>query len=276
LELLLNIKSFFGVGNIVISQSTGSAIYSVKSVKDIYSVIIPHFCKYPLLTQKAADFFLFKNIVELIVQKQHLTWEGLEKIVGYKSVLNKGLPLELAETFHIGKNHLIERPTVLLPENLDVNWFVGFIDAEGCFYVNIFQDAWKIGYTVQLNFNITQHIRDAELFNFLKKWLGCGNVYKITKETRVNFNITSFKDIVKILVSILNEYPLQGVKKLNCDDFLTIIKLMENKEHLKLEGLEKIRQIKSNMNTKRSFIKNEVSNTPSASLHGAPLFSSCP
>lgn len=264
LELLSKIKSFFGVGNLVVSKSNGSALYSVKSVKDIYSVIIPHFCKYPLLTQKQADFVLFKDIVELIVQKQHLTKEGLPKIVGYKSVLNKGLPFELAEAFPVGIRP-IERPTVLLPENIDVHWFVGFIDAEGCFYVNIIKDASKIGYSVQLNFNITQHIRDAKLFNFLKNWLGYGYVHEIPKETRVNFVITSLKDIVKVLLPILNKYPLHGIKKLNFEDFKTIVKLIENKEHLKLEGLEKIRLIKSSMNTGRSFLDfNEDSNIPLA------------
>lgn len=101
------------------NQTSGVAIYSVKSVKDIYLVIIPHFCKYPLLTQKQADFVLFKNILELMIKKEHLTPLGFKKILGYKNVLNKGLPLELAESFP--EINLIERPTVLLPENLDVH-----------------------------------------------------------------------------------------------------------------------------------------------------------
>jgi len=108
------------VGNLVSSKSNGFVIYSVKSVKDIYSVIIPHFCKYPLLTQKQADFVLFKNIVELIVQKQHLTKEGLKKIVEFKSVLNKGLPVELALAFPEGIT-LVERPFVLLPKKINVD-----------------------------------------------------------------------------------------------------------------------------------------------------------
>ena len=101
------------------NQTCGAAVYSIKSVKDIYSVIIPHFCKYPLLTQKQADFVLFKNIVELIIQKEHLTPLGFKKVLEYKNILNKGLPVELAESFP-GVN-LIERPAVLLPENLDVH-----------------------------------------------------------------------------------------------------------------------------------------------------------
>jgi len=84
--------------------------------------------------------------------------------------------------------------------------------------------------------------------------LDCGNIYEIPKDARVNFVITSLKDIVKILIPMLNKYPLHGIKKLNYEDFLTIVKLIEKKEHLTLEGLAKIRLIKSGMNTGRSFM----------------------
>ena len=56
--LLLNkIQSFFkGVGNIWIDRANNAYVYSVSSVKDLTSVIIPHLNKFPLLSQKRADF----------------------------------------------------------------------------------------------------------------------------------------------------------------------------------------------------------------------------
>jgi hypothetical protein len=75
--LLNQIKAFFGVG--VITFEKDYAIFTVKSIKDLINVIIPHFDKYPLLTQKQADFELFKQIVCLIKKKEHLTTEGLKK-----------------------------------------------------------------------------------------------------------------------------------------------------------------------------------------------------
>ena len=250
LELLGRIKSFFGVGNIVIVKSNGSAIFSVKSVKDNFSVIIPHIDKYPLLTKKQADFILFKTIVELIVKKQHLTREGLNKIVELKSVLNKWeLPIELAKAYPV-KNFL-QRPIVLLPENINVHWFVGFVDAEGSFYVNIIKYATKTGYSVQLRFSLTQHLRVAQLFNLINKWLGGSHVYERPEESRVDIIISKLSIIVNILIPIFNIYNLQGIKNLNYIDFVTIVKLMENKEHLILNGIDKIKQIKSGMNSAR-------------------------
>lgn len=50
----------------------------MKPVKELNEVIIPHFTKYPLLTQKRVDFELFKEAIELLVNKKHLTEEGLK------------------------------------------------------------------------------------------------------------------------------------------------------------------------------------------------------
>jgi len=38
------------------AQSKDSVQYRVASLKDLNAIIIPHFDKYPLITQKKADF----------------------------------------------------------------------------------------------------------------------------------------------------------------------------------------------------------------------------
>ena len=45
-------------------------------IKDINLTILPHFNKYPLLTQKSADYLLFKEVVNLMNKGEHLTEEG--------------------------------------------------------------------------------------------------------------------------------------------------------------------------------------------------------
>ncbi len=57
---------------------------SIKNLK----VIINHLDQYPLITKKLADYLLFKQSVALIEEKQHLTMEGLLKLVGIKASLN--------------------------------------------------------------------------------------------------------------------------------------------------------------------------------------------
>ena len=96
LALIKQIQLFFGVGSINISKRDNQAVYSVTSVKYLINVIIPHFGKYPLITQKRADFILFKLAVEMINRKEHLTEEGIRKIVSIKAAMNLGLSEKLS------------------------------------------------------------------------------------------------------------------------------------------------------------------------------------
>ena len=61
--------------------------YRVSSLSNL-QVIIEHFDKYPLITQKQADYLLFKEAVNLIINKEHLSLTGLLKLVGIKATIN--------------------------------------------------------------------------------------------------------------------------------------------------------------------------------------------
>lgn len=71
LSLLESIHSFFGVGKVYTINSRDEIYYRVGSLDEIVDVIIPHFLKFPLISQKRADFELFRSIVILMKNKQH-------------------------------------------------------------------------------------------------------------------------------------------------------------------------------------------------------------
>jgi uncharacterized protein YfkK (UPF0435 family) len=52
------------------------------------SIIIDQFDKYPMITKKLVDYELFKQIYELIKSKEHLTIEGLKKIITIRASMN--------------------------------------------------------------------------------------------------------------------------------------------------------------------------------------------
>jgi hypothetical protein len=54
---------------------------------------------YPLISQKRADYELFKKAYELVGTKEHLNKEGIAKIVSIKASLNLGLSKELEKAF---------------------------------------------------------------------------------------------------------------------------------------------------------------------------------
>jgi len=92
------IKAYFkGVGNIN-REREDSIKYCVSSIKDV-AVIIEHFDKYRLTTQKRADYELFKEAFSLISRKEHLTPEGIRKLVAIKAPINRGLSDKLKAAF---------------------------------------------------------------------------------------------------------------------------------------------------------------------------------
>ena len=71
LPLLYAIQNFFGgIGFIVMNKKRQTASFQVTKIRDIINVIIPHFIKYPLLTQKRVDFEFFKQEVVDIMKRK--------------------------------------------------------------------------------------------------------------------------------------------------------------------------------------------------------------
>lgn len=126
LMILQEIQSYFGVGSIR-NESKDMIMFRVESVKDIVNYIIPHFEKYPLITQKLADYLLFKDVVNMMIIKEHLTKEGLNKIVSIKAVINLGLPVELQLSFL--DIVPVSRPLVQNKTVPDSQWIAGFTSA---------------------------------------------------------------------------------------------------------------------------------------------------
>jgi LAGLIDADG endonuclease len=251
LSLLKDIQSFFGVGSIILRVREGrnTAIYSVQSLKDLNNVIIPHFSKYPLLTQKRVDFYLFSTIVNLMNRKEHLDINGILKIVSIKASMNKGLSENLKKIFPNAPYS--ERPIMQNIDSIDPYWLTGFVDGEGCFYVKTGKSI-KGKPQVLLVFSISQHIRDILLFNKMKEYMGCGLIEKIrTRPNAINFVVYKFTDQLGKIIPFFNKYNLKGTKQLDHRDFLKVALLMKEKAHLTEEGMSKICQIKSGMNRGR-------------------------
>ena len=80
---------------------------SLGSIKEL-TILINHLEKYPLCTQKAADFILFNRVIALINSKSHLTNESLNQIVSIKTPINFGLS-DLLRSEFINYNYLLLR-----------------------------------------------------------------------------------------------------------------------------------------------------------------------
>lgn len=246
-----NIKVYFGVGNISI-KANGLCVYYVQSIKDL-DVILNHFDKYPLITKKHADYLLFKMAIDLIKNKEHLNQEGLRKLIALRASLNWGLPSALEAAFP----NIIPypRPSILDFKIKDPQWLTGFTSGDGCFLVRIIKSSsQRTGFQVSLMFTISQHSRDEQLMKSLISYFGCGHYVPRNNKDIGEFIVTKFEDINNKVIPLFDKYPILGCKYKDYVDFKRVSKLIQNKNHLTSEGLEKIRLIKIGMNRGRNSI----------------------
>jgi LAGLIDADG endonuclease len=99
LELLKLIQTYFGGIGSIVKSTQDMCAFRVSSPEIIFQKILPYFDKYPLITQKKADYFLFKEVIIMMLQKEHLELKGLQKIVNIRASLNLGLSEVLKAAF---------------------------------------------------------------------------------------------------------------------------------------------------------------------------------
>lgn len=245
IALLEAIAQSLGAGKIYRHGHNGIQLV-VTSRVDL-KVVMKFFKKHKLISKKHGDFELWCEVIELIERGEHLTWEGLRKIVAIRAAMNWGLSDKLTIAFpDVGS---VDRPLVDLPTKIDPEWLAGFTSAEGSIIINIKKSQNRVGYTVFLVFVITQHLRDENLIRRIRDYLNSGHVYKC-RET-FQLRVTQYEDIVSMIIPLFKKYPIRGVKAEDFRDWERAAELMKLKMHLTKEGLELIRKIKAGMNRGR-------------------------
>jgi hypothetical protein len=132
---------------------------------------------------------------------------------------------------------------------LDLNpyYVTGICDGESCFHLAIGKNSrYKIGYYVNPVFSISLHKKDEELLKEIQKFFGgIGNLNATSN--MVFFQVLSLKDL-DIIIEHFNNYPLITKKYKDFEFFKQAILLIKNKEHLTIEGFNKILAIRASMN----------------------------
>lgn len=97
--LLEAIMRELAFGSLHFNKQDYTYIYKIIKIHDISYVLIPSLYKYPLTTQKRADYELFAKIVNRISEQRHLILDGLQEIVNLKASMNIGLSDRLKKYF---------------------------------------------------------------------------------------------------------------------------------------------------------------------------------
>lgn len=248
IRILQEIQAYFGVGKIR-KDVRDLVKFRVESLKEIVDSIIPHFEKYPLITQKLADYLLFRDAVNLMINKEHLTKEGLKKIVSIKTVINLGLPAELQ--LYFSDIIPVLRPLVENKTVPHVQWIAGFTSAEGCFKITLVKRPNRRIDQVYLVFQITQHSRDEKLLESFITFFGCGILEASSSKPVVNFIVYKFSDNYEKILPFFQKHIIFGVKSEDFKDWCKAAEIIKAKQHITEEGLNKIISLKSGINSKR-------------------------
>jgi hypothetical protein len=125
----------------------------------------------------------------------------------------------------------------------------GLTDGEGSFSIIIDKNKTrKLGWRVQLKFQMGLHTKDLDLLYLFQQYLGgIGSIHLDKNLDIVNYSIDSVKDL-NILIIHFENYPLLTQKAGDLFLFKQAVKLVNEKAHLTVEGLNQIVNIKASMN----------------------------
>jgi len=248
-SLVLKIQEYFGgIGLVSKPNNNYTVEFRVHSIKDITNVIIPHFDNYPLLTKKYSDYMLFKNVINLMLEKQHSNLQGIQKIINTRASMNGGLSDQLKKAFPdtipVIREERVNNYNTLVHSK---PWIAGFSTGECNFFIAINKSKTTDNIYASLRFSIAQDLRDVDLLESFVHFFKCGYVVRYEKRSIAEFVVTRIDDIINHVIPFFEEYGIAGSKYSNYCSFKIAAFMVKNKEHLKEDGLKEILLLKNKM-----------------------------
>lgn len=247
LDVLYFLQDRLGAGTVAISNTRNEAVFRVTGVKNLQEFIIKPLSLYKLNGNKYLDFLVFKEILDLMSTKAHLTDEGHNRIT------------QLLET------HNTKRTEFIQPADHSITitpyYLLGLIEGEGSF---------SYGKNNQLSFVLVLTESQKQLLEAIKLFIDNLSVdpknplpvkidrafiyfRKATGNDKPCYalQIADFYFLNKFFTPFLNNLTWVSKKHTDFKNFLLIAQLMAKGLHLTEEGLSYILAIKSRMNNAR-------------------------
>ena len=138
-----------------------------------------------------------------------------------------------------------------------IGWITGFIDGEGCFSITVQKSPnTKLGWQVFPEFVVTQGEKSLQTLQSLKDFFKCGNIfvnkrYDNHKEHLYRYCVRSIRDIKEKIIPFFRKNQLQTAKKSDFEVFAEAIYMIEQRQHLTLNGIRKIADLAQKMNRRK-------------------------
>lgn len=155
---------------------------------------------------------LTNKVGGLIIIRQYATTQGAIEPIKLVEVVKNIKYNYIAPTLNNIKVTSIE--PLALPQYICPNfveWFIGFFEGDGYLFIDS-----KLT-TIKFRVGIHLHVDDTEVLHIIQKKLGVGVIReKLTKDKNKSlWEVNKIEDIKKIIIPILDSYPLLTIKAIN-------------------------------------------------------------
>lgn len=255
LDMFKSLQEYLTIGKIQSNRKNVTLV--IKSIEEMINVLLPIFDKSPLRGDKAKKYQIFKIIVLMMANKDHLTIEGTLKILELSYFMNKETSLRSQPSkdklISILHNHLIKLsndknislPTIspipspeidkLLPITLE--FIRGQIDGDGSFNVSFRSKERRIG----VNFTVVHELASINLLNELVDFFKCGKVYSLPSAA-ARYQVQTVNEILNNIYPKFKDIKFNTVKQ---EQFNTLIAVCE---YIKYNGYKEDKDIKHLVN----------------------------
>jgi len=125
LRLLFYIKTRLGVGKV--KQSGNFSSFVIRDRKILSKYVFPIFDKYSLLTSKQYNYLKFRKAFSIL---EDSNLNNSQKNIQLLDIYRKAIPLN-----YISPIWITEKDNTIIKSVMTKSWLVGFIEAEGSFYI---------------------------------------------------------------------------------------------------------------------------------------------
>ncbi len=265
-ELFKSLLKYLGVG--YLRKNKTNVYLEIKSLSAFKDVVFPILDQHPLKYGKLKAYLILKNIVEEMINKNHLNLEGLLRIIYVSHQLN----VETTRRTEESKNELLnflesKHGKLPAPEKLDINslipstsvqenklpltlgFIAGLIDGDGSFNVSFQIKPYR---RVRVNFTVVQESSCKELLYELKSYFSCGSVYDLPSAAS-RFQVENVDLILNNIKPVMDKVILNTYKAESYNIAIKVCEIIRAKGYKTDEALKEIVELAydSNMSGKR-------------------------
>ena len=124
-------------------------------------------------------------------------------------------------------------------------YFAGFVDGEGCFYVGFSKRKdLPLRWQIITEFHLSQNPGGKNILEAFQKRIGCGyikpNHPKNPKDRSWVLIVKSRQDLHTKLIPFFKEHPLHSSRNNDFQTFVQVLEIINKGEHLKPKGFNKV------------------------------------